>query len=84
MTEDQVYQHLLAVIERVGGQRAFAQQIRVTPSYINDVVNKRRLMSDRILAAIGVERVITIEYRRVTNVAPNVAKPDQEQDDTAS
>ena len=63
MTEEQVYQYLLEAIERAGGQRPFARQLKVTPSYINDVVNKRRLMSDRILAAIGIERVVTIEYR---------------------
>lgn len=65
MTEEQVYQHLLEAIKRAGGQRPFAQQIKVTPSYINDVVNKRRLMSDRILAVIGIERVITVTYQQI-------------------
>lgn len=63
MTEDQVYQRLLEAIDRAGGQRPFAARIKVTPSYINDVVNKRRLMSDRILSAIGIERIITITYQ---------------------
>lgn len=63
MTEEQVYQRLLAAIEQAGGQRPFAGQIGVTPSYINDIVNKRRLLSDRILAVIGVERVVTTDYR---------------------
>lgn len=63
MTEEEVYQRLLAAIERVGGQRSFAKRIGVTPSYVNDVVNKRRLMSDRILATIGIERVTTVAYR---------------------
>ena len=63
MTEEQVYQRLMDAIDRAGGQRSFAKQIGVTPSYINDVVNKRRLMSDRILATIGIERVTTVVYR---------------------
>lgn len=63
MTEEQVYQRLLAAIEQAGGQRPFAQHIGVTPSYINDIVNKRRLLSERILAVIGVERIVTTEYR---------------------
>lgn len=62
MTEDEVYQRLRDAIDRAGGQRSFARQIGVTPSYINDVVNKRRLMSDRILAAIGIKRVVTYTY----------------------
>ena len=64
MTEEQVYRHLLEAIKRAGGQRPFAQQIGVTPSYINDIVNKRRLLSDRILATIGIERIVTFEYRQ--------------------
>jgi DNA-binding transcriptional regulator YdaS (Cro superfamily) len=63
MNEDQVYQRLLEAIKQAGGQRPFAQQIGVTPSYINDIVHKRRLLSDRILAVIGIERVVTTEYR---------------------
>lgn len=82
MTEDQVYQLLIETIRQAGGQRAFAQRIGVTPSYINDVVNKRRLMSDRILAAIGIERVVTYSYREL-NVASSVARQIAEGTDTA-
>jgi len=63
MTEEQVYQHLMSAIEQAGGQRPFARLLGVTPSYINDVVNKRRLISDRILAAVGIERTVTVTYR---------------------
>lgn len=77
MTEEQVYQLLLEEIGQAGGQRAFAQRVGVTPSYINDVVNKRRLMSDRILSAIGIERVVTHTYREKRNVATNVADQDK-------
>ncbi len=62
MTEEEVYRHLLGAIDQAGGQRPFARQLGVTPSYINDVVNKRRLMSDRILGAIGIKRVVTFTY----------------------
>lgn len=88
MTEDQVYQLLLEQIKRAGGQRAFAQALGVTPSYINDVVNKRRLMSDRILAAIGIERQVTYTFHEKniseTNVAASVAQPKNDDPSTAS
>lgn len=84
MTEEQVYQLLLGEIKRAGGQRAFAQQIGVTPSYINDVVNRRRLMSDRILAEIGIERVVTYTYRENRNVAAGVADTDRQRRSEAS
>lgn len=64
MTEDEVYQALIEAVKKAGGQRAFAIRLKLTPSYINDVVHKRRLMSDRILEAIGVERVVIVEYRK--------------------
>ncbi|MFL5804939.1 MAG: hypothetical protein ACJ8CR_24755, partial [Roseiflexaceae bacterium] len=62
----------------------FAQRIGVTPSYINDIVNKRRLMSDRILATIGIERTVTVEYCENPNVAADVASTLLDRSDTAS
>lgn len=70
MTEEEVYRHLLDAIDRAGGQRPFARQLGVTPSYINDVVNKRRLMSDRILGAIGIKRVVTFTYTYQDDQSP--------------
>lgn len=71
MTEDEVFERLLVTVREMGGQRAFAVRAGVTPSYINDVVNKRRLMSDRILAVIGVERRTTVEYVLRADETPN-------------
>lgn len=61
MTEHEVIERLRAAIAEAGSQRAFAEKHGFTPGYVSDVIKGQRGLSDRILAAIGVERVI--DYR---------------------
>lgn len=83
MTEEEVYQRFLQAVEKAGGQRKFAKQLGLTPSYINDVVNKRRLISDRLLEHLGIERIVTTTYREkpvgsvVGSDRPTTSKSDQ-------
>lgn len=63
LTEAEVYERLHAAIAELGSQRAFATKVGLTPAYINDVVHRRRLLSDTMLAAIGIERIVTTTYR---------------------
>lgn len=67
MTEEQVYELFLKQIYNAGGQRAFARKVGFTPSYINDMVHKRRPIADQVLALIGIEKVVTysMTYRKV-------------------
>lgn len=71
LTEDEVRESLRVAIESAGGQRNFAKTYGFTPAYVNDVVHGRRAFADRILQAIGIERVTTyqVSYRE---------KPEQE------
>lgn len=71
LTEDEVRESLRVAIEAAGGQRNFAKTYGFTPAYVNDVVHGRRAFADRILQAIGIERVTTyqVSYRE---------KPEQE------
>lgn len=68
MNDDQVYAYFLKLVDDAGGQRSFARKVGFTPSYINDMVHKRRPLSDQMLALIGIERVVTytVVYREVT------------------
>lgn len=65
MSEQDVYDRFLAAILALGGQRNLANRANLTPSYINDMVHKRRPISDRMLKVIGIERVVTVEYREI-------------------
>jgi hypothetical protein len=57
LTETQVIERLRAACEAAGGQRAFALAHKFTPAYVHDVLHRRRPPADRILDALGLERV---------------------------
>ncbi len=65
MTEQEAIQELRKAVKEAGSLRAFAAQHGLTASYIHDVLHGRRLLSTRIAAAIGIERVVTVEYRKI-------------------
>lgn len=65
MTEQEVRDRLQTAIDAAGGQRGFAKAHGFSVAFVNDVVRGKRDLSDRILAAIGIERQITrqVVYR---------------------
>lgn len=71
MTEDEVIERLRVACQNAGGQKAFAQLHNFTPAYVSDVLRGKRSPADRILAAIGLERIVIYQKRR--SGAPNVA-----------
>jgi DNA-binding transcriptional regulator YdaS (Cro superfamily) len=69
MTEHEAREQLLRAIEATGGQRAFAHAHGFSVAYVNDVVRGKRDLADRILATIGIKRVVTyqVSYEPVPN-----------------
>jgi hypothetical protein len=63
MTEQQVLERLRTAIDAAGGQRKFAEQHGFTPAYVHDVLYGKRALADRILAAIGVERLVVYRLK---------------------
>lgn len=61
MKIDHLISKLRARCVEAGGQRAFAEQIKVSPQYVSDVLRKRRDPGDKILKAMGLRRVVTYE-----------------------
>jgi len=53
---------LRAEADKAGGQRAYAEQVGVSPELVRLVLVGRREPAGRILDALGLERVVT--YRR--------------------
>lgn len=63
MTLDDVLGALAAAIYRAGGRAQWAQQHGVSRSFVSAVLCRTRAPSDKILAALGLER--TVSYRRI-------------------
>lgn len=63
LTEIQVIERLRAACEAAGGQKAFAELHRLTPGYVGDVLHGKRPPADRILHALGLERVMIYRER---------------------
>jgi DNA-binding transcriptional regulator YdaS (Cro superfamily) len=63
LTEEEVYKRFLKSVQDAGGQRRWAAAHSVTPAYVNDMVNKRRKLSERVLAMIGIESETITVYR---------------------
>lgn len=86
MTEDEVIERLRVACQNAGGQKAFAKLHDFTPAYVSDVLRGKRGPADRILAAIGLERVIIYQKRRsgARNVATSVAASTKEDSSTPS
>lgn len=64
MTEDKVMEKLRGEIELLGSQKAFAAAQGFSDSYISDVLRGRRELGPAILAALGLERVVTYREKR--------------------
>lgn len=61
MTESDVMQALATAVARAGSQRKFALANGFTAGYVSDVLAGKRALGPRILATIGIERVITYQ-----------------------
>jgi DNA-binding transcriptional regulator YdaS (Cro superfamily) len=81
LTELQVIERLRMACASIGGQKAFARAHGFTPAYVHDVLHGRRPPADRILEALGLERIII--YRENRNVAADVASPPPDSPETA-
>ncbi len=62
MTADDVRAELVAKARSAGNAAGLARSFNVSPTYISDVCSGRREPGEKILQALGLERVVT--YRR--------------------
>lgn len=59
-----VFAELARAIRDAGGQKAWCEAHGIAPQHVNDVLHARREISDRILRALGLRRVV--RYARVS------------------
>lgn len=43
-------------VRKAGSQTAYAAQLGISPSYLNDLLKERRALSDRLLKRLGLVR----------------------------
>ena len=61
MTTDDVRGLLLEMCEEAGTQQAWAKAHRISPQYVTDVLKERREPGGKMLAALGLRRVVAYE-----------------------
>lgn len=54
---------LAQAIKKAGNQSAFAKQHNISTAYLSDVINGRKEAGDKILDALGLERVVTHRWK---------------------
>ena len=59
MTEDDAFKLLKEAVALAGSQRAFARAHGFSPAFLNDVLQRRRGISDAICRALRIERHVT-------------------------
>lgn len=64
MNVQQIRDKLTRRVNRDGGQSEFARSIGTSPGYVNDVLSGRRDPGDKILNALGLERVTVYQRKR--------------------
>jgi hypothetical protein len=65
LTEREVMERLRAAVTSAGGQRRFAAAHGFTPAYVHDVLHGKRGLAQRILDALGIERVVSYREKPV-------------------
>jgi hypothetical protein len=63
LTELDVMERLRAAISAAGLQRAFADQHKISLQYVNDVTRGRREPGQKILDALGIERIVIYQEK---------------------
>lgn len=63
MTADDVRRLIERKCREAGGQKAWADQIKVSPTFLSEVIRGDRAPSQRILEPLGLKRVTV--YRKV-------------------
>lgn len=63
MTKNELIQYLQRMADEAGSQKDLASRLGVSAAYLGDVLHGRREPGDKILLALGLERVVTYRER---------------------
>lgn len=65
LTEQDVLDRLRAAVQAAGSQRAYAEQIGVSQTYLSDVLTGNRAPGEKILNALSLEAVVMYREKPV-------------------
>lgn len=65
LTEQEVIERLRAAAQIAGSQKAYAEQIGVSQTYLSDVLTGNRAPGEKILTALNLEAVIVYREKPV-------------------
>ena len=71
MTEAQMLEAFSVAVVKAGGVRAFARLAEVAPSFVSKAIRGAAPISDRLLHAAGLERIVTYRRLRTTTEPGN-------------
>lgn len=64
LTEQDVMDRLRAAVTAAGSQKAYAEQIGVSQSYLSDVLIGNRAPGEKILTALDLEAVVMYQEKK--------------------
>lgn len=65
LTEQNVIDRLRAAVAAAGSQKAYAERIGVSQTYLSDVLTGNRSPGEKILAALSLEAIILYQEKPV-------------------
>ena len=65
LSESDVLSLIAEACNQIGNQSRWARHAGVSPQYLTDVLRGRRSPGRAICNALGLERVVSVEYRRI-------------------
>ena len=64
LTEQEVMDRLRAAVAAAGSQKAYAEQIGVSQTYLSDVLTGNRAPGEKILTALSLEAVMMYQEKQ--------------------
>jgi|LakMenE01Jun11ns_1017448.scaffolds.fasta_scaffold8938381_2 hypothetical protein len=62
MDKAEFLQYLNKLVDEAGTQKALAEKLGINQAYLSDILAERRDPADKILTALGMERVVTYRF----------------------
>ena len=62
MDKAEFLQYLKGFVDEAGTQKALAEKLGINQAYLSDILAGRREPADKILTALGMERVVTYRF----------------------
>lgn len=65
MNEDEMHALFMETLRKAGGVRALARLWGLSAAHVSDMARGNRRVSESVLTRLGLERVVSVTYRRV-------------------